>query len=148
MNIANILCPIDFSEPSDAAIVHASALARRHGATLHFVYVYEPLFGDGDITGMPMQPAPADIDPLRERLEATRPKFEGVEYCHKMLFGFPGGSIVGYAEAHDIDLVVLGTHGRTGASRLLLGSVAEAVVRSSKCPVLTVRDANSVIMPE
>jgi nucleotide-binding universal stress UspA family protein len=88
---------------------------------------------------MPVQPAPADLEPLRERVEAIRPAGDGdLEYDHDLIFGFPGGSIVGYAASNHIDLIVMGTHGRSGASRLLMGSVAEAVVRSAGCPVLTV----------
>ncbi len=144
MNIANILCPVDFSDSSDTALLHASALARNYHATLHFVYVYEPHFVDSDIAGMPTQPVAADLEPIRQRLEAIRPAFEGIPCCHQLLFGFPGGSLVNYARGHDIDLIVMSTHGRTGASRLLLGSVAEAVVRSAPCPVLTVRDSKGL----
>ena len=102
MNVKHILCPVDFSRPSEQAIQRASAIARRFGSKLHFVHVYEPVFA----------------------------------------VGFPAGSLVGYAAAHDIDLIVIGTHGRSGASRWLLGSVAEAVVRAAACPVLTVHDAD------
>ncbi len=144
MKITNILCPVDFSDASDAALLHASALARNYAAKLHFVYVYEPHFVDSDIAGMPMQPVAADLEPIRQRLEALRPSFDGIPCCHKLLFGFPGGSLVAYATGHDIDLIVMSTHGRTGASRLLLGSVAEAVVRSAPCPVLTVRDSRGL----
>ena len=148
MKIKNILCPVDFSELSDAAIVHAGALARRYGATLHFVFVYEPIFADGDMVGVPMHPAPADLEPLRERLQEIRPDDETVECCHELILGFPGSSLVAYAGTNDIDLIVIGTHGRTGARRLLMGSVAEAVVRGASCPVLVVHDAKHVISDE
>ena len=144
MKIENILCPVDFSKPSEAAIGHASAIARHHNAKLHFVYVYEPILATGDVMSMPVQPAPADLEPLRERVQAVRPIGDGdIECHHDLIFGFPGGSIVGYATTNDIDLIVMGTHGRTGASRLLMGSVAEAVVRAASCPVLTVHEGNS-----
>lgn len=151
MEIKNILCPVDFSQLSEVAIAHASALARRYGATLHFVYVYEPIFSDGDVMAMPLQPTPADLEPLRERLETIHAATNDVgandvgECRHELIFGFPGGSILGYAASNDIDLIVMGTHGRSGASRLLMGSVAEAVVRSAGCPVLTVHDKKSAI---
>ena len=146
MKISNILCPVDFSKPSEAAIAHASAIAQHHDAKLHFVYVYEPILASGDVMSMPMQPAPADLENVRERLEAVRP-CEGREIAchHELIFGFPGGSIVGYAATNNIDLIVMGTHGRTGPSRLLMGSVAEAVVRSAGCPVLTVHEGNDSI---
>jgi nucleotide-binding universal stress UspA family protein len=147
MKITNILCPVDFSKPSEAAIAHASALARRHGARLHFVYVYEPTFADGYMMGMPTQPPPADLEPLCGRLKALHPTGDDdVECRHELIFGFPGASLIGYAATNDIDLIVMGTHGRTGPSRLLMGSVAEAVVRSASCPVLTVHEANSAIV--
>ena len=146
MNIKHILCPIDFSKPSEAAIDHASAIARRYDAKLHFVYVYEPVFADGYINGMPMQVPPADIEPMRERLEQIRPVGEGnLDFCHELIFGFPAAALVGYAATKEIDLIVMGTHGRTGASRLLMGSVAEAITRAASCPVMTVHQANSPV---
>ncbi len=139
MKIANILCPVDFSTTSREAIDHASTLARRHNADIHFVYVYEPVYVGGDTLGAPIQPAPPDIEPIRQQLQAVRPTGDGDITCHhELLFGFPGGALVGYAAAHNIDLIVMGTHGRSGVSRLLMGSVAEAVMRSATCPVLTV----------
>jgi nucleotide-binding universal stress UspA family protein len=142
MKVNSILCPIDFSKTSDAAVVSASKLARRYGAKLHLVHVYEPVFADGYMEGMPMQPPPADLDAIRARLEAIRPAGgETIECHHELIFGFPGGSIVGYAASNDIDLIVMGTHGRSGPSRLLMGSVAEAVMRAASCPVLVVHDA-------
>lgn len=144
MQISNILCPIDFSPLSDIALEHASALARQFDATLHFIHVYEPVFADGYMEGMsPAPPAPADLEPIKQRLESLCPSGKGdvqIECRHDLIFGFPAGSLVGYAAANDIDLIVMGTHGRSGASRLLLGSVAEAVVRAASCPVLTVHE--------
>ena len=143
MKINSILCPTDFSKSSDAAVVTASKLARRHGAKMHLVHVYEPIFADGYMEGMPMQPPPADLDSLRERLQAIRPPEVGdtIECHHELIFGFPGGSLVAYAATNEIDLIVMGTHGRSGPSRLLLGSVTEAVMRAASCPVLVVHDA-------
>ena len=122
MKICNVLCPTDFSPLSDAAIARASAVARRFGAKLHFVYVYEPVYLGSDSLSGPIQPAPPDIDPIRERLESVRPVGDGdVECCHEMLFGFPGSSIVAYAGAKGIDLIVMGTHGRHGCESTLDG---------------------------
>jgi len=138
MNFENILCPVDFTEASTMAIEKASSLAKRYDAKLHFVYSYEPVFADGHVDGMPMPPQPPDVEPLRERLEKVTPTVEDVQHCHAMTFGFPANAILTYAEENKIDLIVMGTHGRHGLGRVLMGSVAEAVVRSATCPVLTV----------
>ena len=144
MNVKHILCPVDFTRPSEQAIERASALARQFGSKLHFIHVYEPVFADGYVDGMPMTVPPADLDPRRTQLESVQPTGDGdLECCHELIVGFPAGSIVGYAAAKDIDLIVIGTHGRTGVSRWLLGSVAEAVVRAANCPVLTVHDVDA-----
>ena len=143
MKINNIVCPVDFSTLSDAAIDHASTLARRHGAVLHFIHVYEPVFADGYIEGMPVQPPPADVESLRGQLQAIRPTCETTGYHHELIFGFPGGSIVGYAQTHQADLIVMGTHGRSGPSRLIMGSVAETVMRAASCPVLVVHESKN-----
>ena len=145
MKIENILCPVDFSEPSDAAVAYASALADRYEAKLHFVYVYEPVPVGGDLEGVPSYPQPADVEPLRERLEALQPTSPKVDCCHELVLGFPGSSLLSYASSHKIDLIVMGTHGRTGATRLLMGSVAETVVRKAPCPVLTVHAKNGAV---
>ena len=142
MKIKNILCPTDFSKSSEPAIEKASVLARRHGATLHFVHVYEPVFADGYMEGMPMEPEPADLESIRTRLAVVQPTGDNAVSCrHELIFGFAGGSIVGYAATNKVDLIVMGTHGRSGPSRLLMGSVAEAVMRAASCPVLVVHES-------
>jgi len=70
-----------------------------------------------------------------------------VPYEHRLLVGDPAGTIVGLAEEEHVDLIVMGTHGRTGLSRVLLGSVAEAVVRRASCPVLMVKQPQEVETP-
>jgi nucleotide-binding universal stress UspA family protein len=76
---------------------------------------------------------------LRKTLAQIVPTDPNVPYEHKLLVGDPATSIVDLAESEGVDLIVLGSHGRTGLTRLLMGSVAEAVVRKAKCPVLTVK---------
>lgn len=143
MNIKNILCAVDFSVLSDAAVEHASSLARQLGATLHFVHVYEAAFAAPYVDGIPLPPPPSDLDTVREQLSTIRPKCDGEIDCrHEVVVGYPASSLLAYAKAHDIDLIVMGTHGRTGARRLLMGSAAEAVVRSAQCPVLVVHDSH------
>lgn len=145
MNAKRILCPIDFSEHSDAALRYASALARDAGARLFLAYVdtsHVPY--DAGFAGY--VPPPDEADKLEESLRAKRPTVEGVECEHHLLFGTPADTLIDFCKTHDIDLVVMGTHGRTGVARLVMGSVAEAVVRRSECPVLTVK--NPVAVPE
>ena len=83
-----------------------------------------------------------DAEPSRDKY--TAPTVEGVEALHEVQSGPPADRIVGYANEHDIDLIVMGTHGRTGLGRLLMGSVAEAVVRQAECPVLALKSKVSV----
>ena len=74
-----------------------------------------------------------------EQLMVIKPTLDNVEYEHQLLLGHPADAIVDFATEHHIDLVVMGTHGRTGVARLVMGSIAEAVVRRAECPVLTVK---------
>ena len=76
------------------------------------------------------------------QLKAFCPMEEGVECCHQLLTGLPVRHIAKFAELNDFDYVVLGTHGRSGVSRALLGSVAEKIVRNANCPVITVKPSN------
>jgi nucleotide-binding universal stress UspA family protein len=132
-----ILVPIDFSEPSDAALLYGRNLAKAFGAELHVLHVMEnqflrPTFKSTAAveTGMANRVAerlsPEDRTTLRA-VSAVRMSDE------------PHDEIIRYAEDEAIDLIVMGTHGRGGVARLLMGSVAEKVVRTARCPVLTVR---------
>ena len=132
-----ILVPIDFSEPSDAALLYGRNLAKAFGAELHVLHVMEnqflrPTFKSKAAveTGMVNRVAeclsPEDRTTLRA-VSAVRMSDE------------PHDEIIRYAEEENIDLIVMGTHGRGGVARLLMGSVAEKVVRSARCPVLMVR---------
>jgi nucleotide-binding universal stress UspA family protein len=137
MNIKNILCPVDFSTYSDAALAYASSLAKDSEAKLHIVFVYEEPFAYTD--GFGGFVPPADLDQEQEILRTVKPSIEGVPFCQEFIVGIPTDSLVNYAKEHDIDLIVMGTHGRTGLTRLLMGSVAEIVVRRAPCPVVTIR---------
>lgn len=139
MNAKTILFPTDFSHSGDAALTMATALARDTGATLLILHVEEPpaAYGGGELYyGMP-EPATKDLLALLDQVKPSDPK---VPFKHRMVTGEPAGAIVRVAEEEEADMIVLGTHGRTGLSRLLMGSVAEAVVRRAKCPVLTYRE--------
>lgn len=137
-----IVVPTDGSEGAAAAAEHAVDIAGRYDATLHALYVVDVgalSYGSAGVevgaieTGMREAGAAAVAD-VAEVTEAA-----GVECVTEVVEGVPHAAIVEYAEDRDADLLVMGTHGRTGIDRLLLGSVAEKVVRSSDVPVLTVR---------
>jgi universal stress protein A len=152
-NVTRILVPTDFSEPSDAALEYATALAARLGASLHLLHVFEdPYLSGGSFAAEVYAPIPAD---LREDLlaEATNQLARTVatidpapfELTAEVYTGPASRAIAEYAQTHDIDLIVIGTHGRGGMAHLLLGSVAERIVRTAPCPVLTVRTATVAI---
>ena len=137
-----ILVPTDGSAGTRRAIEHAIDLADAHDATIHGLYVVNTASyasfsteatweGIGDMLQDEGEHAVDEIASLAEA--------RGVEVETAVLNGSPSTEIVRYAEREGCDLIVMGTHGRGGIDRLLLGSVAERVVRSSTVPVLTVR---------
>lgn len=136
MKAKKILFPTDFSHTGDAALEFATSLARDTGAKLLIVHVEEPpaAYGGGELYyGIP-EPATEDLTQMLERVVPTD---KSVEFEHHLISGDPAGAIVRFAESEHVDLIVLGTHGRSGLSRLLMGSVAEVIVRRAHCPVLT-----------
>jgi nucleotide-binding universal stress UspA family protein len=136
MKAKKILFPTDFSHTGDAALALATVLARDTGATLLIVHVQEPpmAYGGGELYyGVP-NPATEDLEGM---LHEIKPSDPAVAHEHRMITGDPATAVVRLAEEEDVDMIVMGTHGRTGLSRLLMGSVAEAVVRRATCPVLT-----------
>ena len=86
-----------------------------------------------------MPPPTIDLEPLRERLQQLRPEDQKVLVEHLLVQGGAAEEILQVAQERKCDLIVMGTHGRTGLGRLLMGSVAEQVVRKASCPVLTVK---------
>lgn len=143
-----ILVPTDGSAATESATDHAIGLARQYGATLHALYVV-------DVAAYSSLEAGADVvaDELRSEGETAvdavveRAADAGVEAETAVETGVVHRRVVDYVADNGIDLVVMGTHGRTGVGRFLLGSVAEKVVRTAEAPVLTVRsdvDADDV----
>lgn len=142
-----ILLPTDGSEVAESAAAHAVDLAATTGAQLHVLSVV-----DAEAVGL-VASSSLDADEVRTSLrhageEATATVAEaaeaaGVEVVEAVEVGVPDEAIRDYAAAHDVDLVVMGTHGRRGVDRFLLGSVTERVVRSSDAPVLVVRRTES-----
>ena len=138
MNVQNILCPIDYSEYSNAILEYASKLAKETDAELHIIHVFDDTTPYENGMGIPTLSA-ADIQEQKQALEKVVPKDKGVRYVHQLVRGWPSDGILHYCENNPIDLIVMGTHGRKGVSRMLMGSVAEAVMRRADCPVLTIR---------
>lgn len=139
--VATILCPTDFSLGAEEALRHALFFARTFDAKVVLVHV--------DASGSMELPGLAGLeedrrDALTGQLEAlaARHADEGVAIETALVHGTPYEAIVAHAAVVDADLIVLGTHGRTGVERVLLGSVAERVVRLSPVPVVTVRTAH------
>lgn len=140
MSTPKILFPTDFSSAGGAALETATSLARDRGAKLLIVHVEEPpmAYGGGELYYGIEQPDRQELDRM---LAEVVPTDKSVGYEHRLLIGSPGSAIVHLAEKEGVDMIVMPTHGRTGLMRLLMGSVAEEVVRKAKCPVLTVKAA-------
>jgi nucleotide-binding universal stress UspA family protein len=139
-----ILFPTDFSHASDAALEHAAALAKQSGARLLIVHVEEPplAYGGGELYyGLP-EP---DSERILKMLEDVRPADATVPFTHRLTMGDPASEIVRIAGEEAAQMIVLGTHGRTGMTRLLMGSVAEAIVRRAPCPVLVYRETAAAL---
>jgi nucleotide-binding universal stress UspA family protein len=135
--VKTILHPTDFSPGSDLAFRLACALARDYGARLVVLHVASiPVFGYGE--GL-ISRDPVCYEPVWAELEKVRPADPAVDVDHRLAEGVAGLEIVREAENARADLIVMGTHGRTGLGRLLMGSVAEEVVRKAPCPVVTIK---------
>ncbi|WP_331233149.1 universal stress protein [Natronorarus salvus] len=162
-----ILYPTDGSSGSEAALEHVSELASRFDATVHVFYAVEdraaglegPVGGDRDDSNPGLggnqpegespglegsQGSSEDREEFEERAEAfvveTAERLADVETEAVVRHGSPHEAILDYVGNHDIDIVVMGTHGRSGVERHVVGSVAENVVRLSDVPVVTVRE--------
>ena len=140
-----ILVPTDFSEVSTAALRCASVLAGPFGSSLTVLHVAEDLMAEANSAGAGapwsegVQVQTEDDARARLAQVVTAAGLDGLNVHAELLVGSPIPEILDYAEKHDYDLIVMGTHGRRAIARVLLGSVAECVVRLSPCPVLTVR---------
>ncbi len=143
INIKNMLVPTDLSDHAGYALSYARELASLCGASLHLLYVIELHWFDEEAE-LPEEIAHALPQYQRDkqlRLDAVKIEIEGegLEVKVRVDAGAPHAAIIRYARGHDIDLIVLATHGRSGLAHALSCSVAEKVVQMAPCPVLTVK---------
>jgi nucleotide-binding universal stress UspA family protein len=136
----SILVPVDWSSPSDAAVQNARGLAAEHDATVHLLHAVElvQLGYAGTVSSQVVEDSRASAEDL---LAETADEFENVPVETTVTMGEPVDSIDEYVEEHDIDLVVMGTHGRSGVKRVVLGSTTERTIRLVDVPVLTIESA-------
>ncbi len=147
INLRKILYPTDFSELAEHSLLYVRSFAEAHKAEVHVMHVVDEAYQ----YWMAMGPNSLPAGPPPEELMATS-KAQLEKLVKEGLVGLPGPvhtvvamgrpylEIVRYAKDKDIDMIILGTHGRSGFAQALLGSVAEKVVRKAPCPVLTVRN--------
>ena len=148
--VRRVLAPIDFSDASESALRHAKEIALTYGAEIDLLHVVDE----------PMYPSAYEIDsfnfPVQEAIEATEKHLAdlardllGHEHAMvKAVSGRPVERILDYVEDNEVDLLVMATHGRTGLGRLLMGSVAERVIRQSPIPVFLVKPERASLLPE
>ena len=154
IQLKSILVPSDFSDYSKHALRYGCAFAAEFGAELHLLHVVQDIVGLVPEVGMAFPPTGDYRRELRESAEKALEELPGSPWLGELSVvratreGAPFVEIIRYAKKHKIDLIVMGTHGRTGLSHILLGSVAERVVRKAPCPVLTVRHPeHEFVMP-
>jgi nucleotide-binding universal stress UspA family protein len=151
MDIKRILFPTDFAECSSAALDCASCLTSATGARLYILHVDE--LRDVSVPAIP--PAEGGFfyaaawdderrEAMQDRLTKTVPTVDNVPYEHRLLTGSPLMQILQFAEQESVDLIIMGSHGRTGLSKLVMGSIAQGVMRDAKCPVLIVKQPTAV----
>jgi len=142
--IRRILFPTDFSEHADSAWLYALQFAQQFGADVHLLHVVSPpphmgeaYLGNFDSRKYVQALTSAANDSMDRQIEAAKDR--ALIFRREARVGVAFREIIEYAAKHDIDLIVMGTHGHTGLAHVVLGSVAEKVVRTAPCPVLTVR---------
>lgn len=134
--IHRILCPIDFSEPSLAAFRYAEQLAIQLNASLVVVHAFD--------RPKSLEPASQTV-PADSSVQTRLEEFASVLPIERYLHAGPAGQVICWmAQEHGCDLIVMGTHGRTGLRHVLRGSVAEYALQHARCPVMTIRQAGKV----
>ncbi len=141
ITISSILCPLDFSDASKNAFRYACEFARSMGSKIHVLNVVEPrpMAADMTLTYIPVeedleQAATEELGPLVAEARQT-----GLAISTEVVVGIPVDTILEKLDEHDVSLLIMGSHGKTGLTRFLMGSVAEGVVRKANIPVLIVK---------
>lgn len=141
ITIKSILCPLDFSDASKNAFRYACEFARSMGSKIYLLHIVEPrpIAADMTLTYIPVEEdlekaAREDIEPL-----AHEAREKGIDVQVDVVIGIPSEVILHQIVESDASMLIMGSHGKTGLSRLLMGSVAEGVVRKAKVPVLIVK---------
>lgn len=144
--IRTILCPVDFSDASGHALDYAMDLAKKLHAGIHIVHAWQPtLYAMGDGVIIPSSDVITDLMiNLKNKTTALVEQYQGrgISITGELLEGIPYEEIVKTAQKLPAELIVMGTHGRSGFVHLMLGSITERVIRTSPVPVLTVRHAD------
>ena len=154
IKLKKILYPSDFSESSREALKYAVSFAREFKARLVLMHVVnEQIFSEG--LSLPRLTPPEALEQeltaeggRQLRMLIPAGELAGLQVEHVILRGMPFLEIIRYAKANDVDLIVIGTHGRSGMEHIIFGSTAEKVVRKAPCPVLSVRPAqHAFVLP-
>jgi nucleotide-binding universal stress UspA family protein len=150
MNVKRILFPTDFSEDNQAALKVASTLAAESHARLYIVHVHDIRSTSTALGETGFLMASALHEERRQAWECLAtvvPIVPGVAHEFELLTGTPVGELLQFAQDMKIDLIVMSSHGRTGLRRLLVGSIAEGVMRKANCPVLVVKQPAEQVEP-
>ena len=150
ITLKKILVPTDFSKHSGKAMLYGAELAAKFGAELHLLHAIETtpmMYGEGAYLP-PESEADMEASAVKQLDDLQVDAASGLKIVRKAKHEHPFVETVRYAKENHIGLIVLGTHGRGAIAHMLLGSVAERVVRKAPCPVLTVRDEeHEFVMP-
>lgn len=154
ISLKRILVATDFSQCSRRALEYGCALAERFNAELHLIHVAADFDAAMVVPGLGFPPPEVFRREVLDRARAALAELPDAAWCagkivaRDVRYGSPYPEIVRYAKEQDVDLIVLGTHGRSGLTHVLLGSIAEKIVRTAPCPVLTVRpEGHQFVMP-
>ncbi len=151
ISLKKILCPIDHSDCSKEALKYAVSLAMKDEAKLLLLHIIDIRSFNEGLEAMSAQiPDEETLEQLRVKLLDCIPEEirDDMEVEALVVQGIPFAEIISTAKENEVDMIVIGSHGRTGLSHMMLGSVSEKVVRKAPCPVLTVRQpGHEFVMP-
>ncbi|EFI35917.1 UspA domain protein [Desulfonatronospira thiodismutans ASO3-1] len=141
--IKKILCAVDFSEMTPKVVEYADTLAKKMDADVHVIFVVQRLdhYASFNVAPPSLQEIHGEVlGEAEKKIDAlVQEQFSTDKVTAKVLSGHADEEILRYAKDENVDLIVMGTHGRKGVDRLLFGSIAEKVVKTSQVPVMTIR---------